>query len=145
MSRRKPNLTFEDCYCPEPFSGCWLWQTGTTSGYGAFAPIANKSVRAHRYSWERVNGAIPKGMDVLHKCDVKLCVNPAHLMLGNDRDNMCDFFSRGRLSKRIRLTPDIVRTIRLSAIPTRELSKSLAVDASTINRVRRGATWRYIS
>ena len=82
-------------------TGCWLW-TGrlvnrkvATETYGVIV-IARKSVRAHRYSWELHNGPIPEGMQVLHKCDTPRCVNPEHLFLGTNADNMADKYTKGR-------------------------------------------------
>lgn len=51
---------------------------------------------AHRISWEIHRGNIPKGMYVLHKCDVPGCVNPDHLYLGTQSENMRDAYHRGR-------------------------------------------------
>jgi len=80
---------------------CWLW-TGSTirSGYG-MVNVKRKSKLAHRVSWELQNGPIPDGGGwhgtcVLHRCDVRNCVNPAHLFLGTHRDNMLDMGAKGR-------------------------------------------------
>ena len=87
---------------PIPECGCWIW-TGSTSswGYGKIG-IAGKTIATHRYSWELHNGSIPIGISVLHKCDTPACVNPNHLFLGTQQDNMADASRKGRLPGRPR-------------------------------------------
>lgn len=77
-------------------SGCWIW-TGTrlSAGYGVIRH-EGKLVRAHRVSWEMNRGPIPEGKRVLHRCDVPFCVNPAHLFLGTQADNVSDMIAKGR-------------------------------------------------
>lgn len=89
-------LEFESRHVADPLSGCWLW-TGmlTTSGYGGYTD--NGKVRvASRLSWELHEGPIPPGLCVLHRCDVRPCVNPAHLFLGTKGDNNRDCAAKGR-------------------------------------------------
>lgn len=75
---------------------CLLW-TGRKSkdGYGKINR-KGKTLSAHRYSWTLVNGPIPEGLFVLHKCDVPTCINPDHLFLGTHQDNMDDMKNKGR-------------------------------------------------
>lgn len=80
---------------PEALTGCWLWTGAMQHGYGKIR-VVMKDVRAHRASWEIHNGPIPDGMCVLHKCDTPLCVNPAHLFLGTQQENIADKQSKGR-------------------------------------------------
>lgn len=77
-------------------SGCWIW-TGllTNVGYGKMG-IGTKTISTHRYSYEQAYGPIPKGLLVLHKCDNRCCVNPEHLYLGTQSDNIKDMYSKGR-------------------------------------------------
>ena len=80
---------------------CWNW-TGSkrNKGYGAFvfARPDGKVVqgRAHRFSYEIHKEEIPKGLFVLHKCDNPACVNPDHLFLGTNQDNVDDMMRKGR-------------------------------------------------
>ena len=69
-------------------NGCWLWTAGCFSnGYGGFE-IDGKNKRAHIISWEIINGPVPKGYVLHHKCGVKNCVNPNHLLLMTDFEHL---------------------------------------------------------
>ena len=87
---------FEEKYEPEPNSGCWLWTASTdTVGYGHMW-VGGKLKQANRISWELYIGPIPEDKYVLHKCDVRSCVNPYHLFLGTQRENVEDMHKKGR-------------------------------------------------
>ena len=84
---------------------CWEWQgTILDNGYGAFhMPRPNqKMIYAHRLSWEIHFGKIPKDKIVGHKCDNKICVNPEHLFVGTQRENIEDSLNKGRHSSQNR-------------------------------------------
>lgn len=70
-------------------NGCWEWiGHRNRDGYGQGL--------AHRRAWKSVNGPIPEGMMVLHRCDNRPCCNPRHLYLGTAQDNIFDAMARGR-------------------------------------------------
>lgn len=97
MEKRPPH--WQGKLIPEPNTGCWLWD-GPTPGDGyAMVTINGKARKLHRLMWEHVNGPIPKGLHVLHRCDVRSCGNPDHLFLGTHQDNMKDMQQKGRAGK----------------------------------------------
>lgn len=88
---------FEEKYIPEPNSGCWLWTASTDrTNYGRLS-ISGRFHGAHRVAWMLLRGSIPKGLHILHKCDMPCCVNPDHLYPGTHSQNMVDAVRRGRL------------------------------------------------
>lgn len=80
-------------------TGCWIY-TGTWDirGYGRVSSSHGRPpYKAHRVSFEHHNGPINDGRFVCHKCDTPSCVNPEHLFLGTQSDNMLDAKRKGRL------------------------------------------------
>ena len=87
----------------EKSPGCWLWKAAVASGYGTFRRPDGSMIGAHRMSYILAHGMIPDGLQVLHKCDNKLCVRPDHLFLGTQQDNMDDMIAKGRQARGDRL------------------------------------------
>lgn len=89
-------------------NGCWEWSGYINKGgYGftRFGGRNGKGLLAHRISWELHNGEIPSGMHVCHSCDNRKCVNPEHLFIGTNQDNINDRVAKGRSSKWIKSAP----------------------------------------
>lgn len=140
---------FWDKVQPEPNTGCWLW-AGGCNGWGyAYFWNNHGTMRAHRWAWDNFVGAIPRGMYVLHSCDVRCCVNPAHLFVGTHADNMDDRNTKGRHTHGERqwlakLTDQAVRDIRSSPQSGVALASKYGVNKCTISDVRTGRQWAHV-
>lgn len=128
---------------------CWIWIGALRSEYGQFR-INNRGISAHRFSWELHFGEIPKGMFVLHECDNPCCVNPNHLFLGTNRDNVddrCDKQrgSRGEKHGRSFLIEKHVIEIYQSKERNYLLAKDYEVDRRTISDIKSGRRWGWLT
>jgi hypothetical protein len=134
---------------------CWEW-TGKSlmSGYGRMR--FNGSYKGtHRISWEISNGDIPKRLSVLHKCDNRLCVNPEHLFLGTQKDNMLDMISKGRSNPQqgdshchAKLKKDQVLLIRKRLAQGESqtaLSHEFNVHQTTIYDIKAQRSWKHLT
>lgn len=145
----------EEGYIPEPNSGCWLWLGGclVNGGYG-YLYDGKLQLRAHRVSYELVCGPIPEGLIIRHKCDVPCCINPQHLIVGDDWDNMQDKISRGRHvgyksgeeHLNTILTVQDVRDIRAkSNIMSQQLiADEYGMTQSAIGKIINRKTWSHV-
>lgn len=138
---------------------CWAW-TGMRhrQGYGWIrsAPaVGGRMKLAHRLSWELFRGQIPRGMNVLHRCDNPPCVRPSHLFLGTQADNVTDMETKGRGRKAhgashpsAKLTPEKVAEIRLRVAAgesKRSLSMEYGVARHTILSVVLRRIWAHVA
>lgn len=121
------------------YGGCWEW-TGllTTSGYGSWM-MKRRQAMTHRISYEMEFGAIPEGMCVCHRCDNPKCVNPEHLFLGTNADNMRDKSLKGR--SLFKLTMDDIRNILKECESGRrqyEIAREYGISPSHVSCIYRG-------
>lgn len=134
-------------------NGCWEW-TGaiSKSGYGAFRDADSKMVGAHRFSFEMAFGATD-AQAVMHLCDNRICVNPAHLAAGSFKENMRDAARKGRMRRTdgehsavAKLTWDDVHVIRRDyargGVSQAELGRRFGVTSSCIRRVLSNENWK---
>lgn len=138
-------------------TGCWLYRGEIVhNGYGRVWR-EGKNVRVHRLSYEFFCEDIPKGLMVLHKCDIRNCWNPEHLFVGTARDNILDAQAKGRVhvatpkQKRgpsyVKLTAEQVADIKahLSAgIKGPKLAAMYGVHKRSIYRIKNAQSWRNV-
>lgn len=78
-------------------NGCWNWVGSKRAhGYGQVYFNGKPARKAHRVAWELTNGKIPNNLCVLHRCDNSSCINPDHLFLGTQLENIQDMINKGR-------------------------------------------------
>ncbi len=92
--------TLQELVSPDKYdvkeNGCWIWNRYVgRNGYGQVA-VSHKTSMPHRVMYQAHNGDIPSGLVVMHTCDNRLCVNPEHLSLGTQGDNVRDCVAKGR-------------------------------------------------
>jgi hypothetical protein len=126
-------------------SGCILWVGATDkAGYGRLG-----NALAHRIAWELYHGPIPEGSHILHKCDVPACVNPEHLFLGTNQDNIDDKMNKDRQAKgsmfNRKLTELDVSKILARTEPQALIAKDFGVDQSLISRILNRKRWKHVS
>ena len=132
------------------FDECWNWLGyKDRDGRGQFK-FAGKKVQAHRFMWEIEVDAIPEGMHVLHTCDNPSCVNPYHLWLGTNDDNIADKVKKGRQSKgetikQSKLTTEeviVIRKMHKEGSSLGYLADVFGVSKPTICEIVNYKTWR---
>ena len=129
-------------------NGCVEWTGYTTgSGYPEFK-VGKKAFSAHRISYEYFHKQIPDGLFVRHKCDNKLCVNPAHLNIGTHQQNMNDMKERGRASPGNRKLSEkdvrVMRRARDNGMPVKEIAAMFGVSRSTASKVCSGFAYAHV-
>lgn len=132
-----------------PFSGCLIPLVGWADKDGYLSVRTDKSSceRVHRFSYRIMVGPIPEGLYVCHTCDVRECINPKHLFIGNHQENMDDMVSKNRNPKRdlhgrAKLTLEAVEEIRSGKINCKETMEKYGVSSSTFYDARSGKLWK---
>lgn len=145
---------------------CWIWQGYTNGSYGVLW-AAEFSGYVHRISYENHKGPIPEGMNVCHGCDTPLCINPDHLFVGTQGDNVRDMRAKGRQADPdkhwARVHPDRLRgenngnaklksedvrrikvLLRIEGANRKDIAARFGVSRQTIGAIARGESWSHV-
>jgi len=150
--KKTPPLERFFSYIKKKKNKCWEWQLqGDKNGYGSFSITgkAREALRAHRASWILFVGEIPKGMLVCHKCDNPPCVNPKHLFLGTNNDNMIDKMLKDRQTKGENVNTNILNReqvikIRKSPKTPLQLAEEFGITRASIYDILTFRSWKWL-
>jgi len=132
---------------------CWLWTGRKAGGYGRTGTQRTLgTASAHRVAWILTFGEIQDGLRVLHKCDNPPCVNPDHLFLGTDSDNMADKCKKQRQARGERqgLSPFVesdiieIRRLRATGLSFPKIARMYGVPHQTIMRIVKRQVWKHV-
>lgn len=135
---------------------CWEWMRCRTR-YG-FVMWEGKTYLTHRAAWMVEHGEIPKGMNVCHSCDNPACINPAHLWLGTQSQNIRDCVAKGRYvvntaprlgeqNNWAKVTEDQVCEMRArfrQGEQKKVIAKDFGMSPTNAGDIIRGITWKHV-
>ena len=142
-----------------PISGCWNWNASLNSYRYGSAYFKGTREMAHRASYREFVGEIPIGMNVCHKCDNTKCINPDHLFIGSQKDNVMDAVKKGHYKGRpqsfnkgenhimAKLNNADIFQIKngiRTGMRTKDLSALFGVKPCTISDIKYGRRWKHI-
>lgn len=140
-----------------PFSGCWIWMRGLNSmGYGRYTLNGERTV-AHRLAYKLTTGKNIDGKCVCHKCDVPACINPEHLFIGTQADNLADMRKKNRhVNPPLRRGEDhhegklveteilIIRKRRLTGEKLVDIASDYHVTPALISHIATRRKWKHV-
>jgi len=142
---------------------CWIWiGARRNGGYGVFHPAGmgrNATMNANKFAWEQVNGPVPIGKVLMHRCDYPPCIRPSHHCLGTQTENMRDASQKGRLKgpkpwqrgelhRNHKLTEEQVneiRELRRQGWTLATLSKKFSISISNVHEIVSRQIWAHLS
>lgn len=140
----------------DPITGCWEWTASKRNGYGRIG-VDGKHLSAHRLSYQLFVGPIKSGLVICHKCDNPGCVNPDHIFIGTQSDNMTDMHNKGRSSMTFKkghtinhkLSVEIIRQIKAEVIDgilnAKQIGQKLGVKHQTVCDIRAGRRYANVT
>lgn len=138
---------------------CWTWRGALgKTGYGTFTMSGGRRTNAHRAMWIFRNGPIPENLVICHKCDNPSCVNPAHLFIGTQGDNMADMFAKGRRSALPHPLGEAnhnsvlsrekvlkIRALRAAGKSLKEVATIFGIAGTTVSAVANRKIWKHVA
>lgn len=135
--------------------GCWLFTGGSKNNFHGSLYYKGQPWQAHRLSFALTKGPIPEGLNVLHSCDVGMCIRPVHLFSGTQIDNIADMDAKGRSNRpqpgtkngRALLTEqDVFEIRRLAADGMAPILiwEKYNVGQTAIHKIIHRKTWKHI-
>lgn len=137
----------------DPITKCRLWQGAKLKdGYGS-ASYKNKNYRVHRLMYKLIHGFVPDDMNVLHKCDRPLCIEPTHLFIGTTLDNIVDKMIKNRQSKGEKCFPYIlteekvrkIRELKRQGVKIQSIAEIMGCTQQNISLITLNKIWRHIT
>lgn len=151
MSKRNTLDSFAevlDTFLGVPEDECWNWPLSKdTNGYGHYR-INKILCKAHRLSYLYFNQSLEKGLFVCHTCDNPSCVNPHHLFIGTNSDNMLDMYKKGRgntvekLAKK--LNTDEATQIKNAVGTHQVIADHYGINRSMVGKIKAGKCWKNV-
>jgi hypothetical protein len=132
-------------------NACWLWTDHRDKyGYGKIR-IGKKMFLAHRISYELHFGEVPKGKEIMHKCDNPPCCNPFHLCTGSHIENCQDRTAKrrnllfsGSKNGNAKLNSEQVMKIRSLSLPLENIAKEFSISITQVKRIRNFKEWKWL-
>lgn len=132
---------------------CWLWPRINKQGYGK-TTVLLKHWSAHRLAWTYAKGAIPEGLCICHKCDVRNCVRPDHLFLGTSLENNDDKVQKRRhvygqraalySAKKLNLQKaEEIRILYAQGVSSLEIAQRYGIVRSYVSQIIRRESWNF--
>ena len=138
-----PRIECVEAHHPNLDTPCHVWQKATNAGGYGIVKLRGHVVLVHRYSFELANGPIADGLFVLHRCDNRRCVNPDHLFLGTNDDNIADMVCKDRQNRKLSDVDVMeIRRLRSCGSELATIAELFGINPATVSEIARGKKYK---